>query len=59
MKRCSLCRREFDPEQQACEPAVELGAFLAREMFGDAENICPACLASRGQLGMMYLREFD
>ncbi|PLX81463.1 MAG: hypothetical protein C0616_03955 [Desulfuromonas sp.] len=59
MKSCALCHREFDPELKFSEPEVELGAFLAREMFDDAENVCPACLASRGQLGMMYLREFD
>ena len=54
MKNCALCRRRFDPEQPPADPAQEAGAFLAREVYGDAGELCPDCLASRGRLAMMY-----
>jgi hypothetical protein len=59
MKRCSACGKAFDPAAAAAGPAAEIGAFLARELFGDEGAHCPACLESRGVLGMMYCREFD
>lgn len=58
MKECKVCGRSFDPEAAAADPAQEAGAFLARELYGDAGELCPRCLASRGALGMMYCREF-
>jgi hypothetical protein len=59
MKRCTVCGQAFDPAAAANDPAQEAGMFLARELYGDAGELCPSCLASRGVLGMMYCREFD
>lgn len=59
MKTCRLCRRPFDPDRSLTDPAQQAGLFLARERYGDAGELCPACLTSRGLLGMMYGREFD
>jgi hypothetical protein len=59
MKGCSVCGGEFDPAAPIVDPAVEAGAFMARELFADAGELCPRCLASRGVLGMMYCRELD
>jgi hypothetical protein len=57
-KECKVCAQSFDPEAAAADPAQEAGAFLARELYDDAGDLCPQCLASRGTLGMMYCREF-
>jgi len=57
VRRCSVCGREFDPAASVDDPAVEAGAFMARELYADVGELCPACLASRGVLGMMYCRE--
>ena len=59
MITCTVCGKLFDPERQPTEPAEQAGLFLAREMYRDAGRVCLPCLASRGRLGMMYLREFD
>ena len=59
MKTCSVCKKEFDPTRQPTDPAEQAGVFFAREMYDDADKLCLKCLANRGQLGMMYLREFD
>ena len=59
MKACRLCSAEFDPAQVLTDPAAEMGAFLAKDMYGDSGELCPQCLANRGQLAMMYMREFD
>lgn len=59
MKTCSVCGQPFDPAQQPTDPAEEAGVFLAKELYGDAGSLCLPCLANRGRLGMMYLREFD
>jgi hypothetical protein len=59
VKTCSVCKQSYDPEQQPTEPAEQAGDFFAREMYDDADQLCLTCLANRGQLGMMYLREFD
>jgi len=59
MKTCSICGQEFDPAQEATAPAEQAGAFMARELYGDADQLCLQCLANRGRLGMMYLHEFD
>ncbi len=59
MKACTVCSKEFDPEQPPADPAQEAGLFLARELYGDVGDLCPTCLASRGVLGMMYCREFS
>jgi rubredoxin len=59
MKRCSVCSGVFDPTAPIDDPAVEAGAFMARELFADTGELCPKCLASRGVLGMMYCRELD
>lgn len=59
MKICKICGKSFDPEEPLDDPAQEAGAFLARELWGDAGELCPKCLANRGMLGMMYCREFD
>lgn len=59
MKVCTVCAAPFDPEAPYSDPAEEAGAFLARELYGDAGDLCPRCLANRGTLGMMYCREFS
>lgn len=58
MKTCSICKAPFDPEVRPTEPAEEAGLFLARENYGDAGELCLACLANRGRLAMMYCREY-
>lgn len=58
MKDCSVCGQAFDPEQKPTTPDQEAGAFLAAELYQDVGQLCPACLASRGKLGMMYCTEF-
>lgn len=57
MKTCAVCGKEYDPELHPETPAEEAGAFMARELWDDAGELCPACLANRGVLGMMYCRE--
>jgi len=59
MKTCTVCKKEFDPDQLGNDPAVEMGAFLGENVLKDGEELCPTCLASRGMLGMMYLRNLD
>jgi len=59
MKQCRVCSNEFDPTQALNDPATEMGDFLARDMYGDSGELCPVCLANRGRLAMMYMREFD
>jgi len=59
MTDCRVCGRPFDPQQPLSTPAQEMGAFLAKEMYGDAGDVCPQCLGSRGELAMMYMREFN
>ena len=59
MKTCTVCKKEFDPEEKRSEPAVELGAFLGDNVLKDGEVLCPRCLANRGVLGIMYLRNLD
>lgn len=59
MKRCGVCNTNFDPAAPIVDPAVEAGAFMARELFADDGELCPRCLANRGLLGMMYCRELD
>ena len=57
MKTCAVCGKAFDPERPPATPAEEAGAFMARELWADAGELCPECLANRGTLGMMYCRE--
>lgn len=57
MKTCTVCKNAFDPELPPTDPAEEAGLFLAREKYGDAGELCLACLANRGNLAMMYCRE--
>ena len=59
MKTCTVCKKEFDPDEKGSEPAVEMGTFLGDNVLKDGEDLCPTCLASRGTLGMMYLRNLD
>lgn len=60
MKECCLCHKPFDPSETSKDPAVEAGQVLAREQYHDDGEVCLVCLASRGRLAMMYLREtFD
>lgn len=54
MKECLLCKKMFDPGQQLTDPAQIAGQILAEEDYGDAGELCPDCLASRGRLAMMY-----
>jgi len=56
---CAVCGREFDPAAVVADPAVEAGAFMARELYADAGELCSTCLASRGVLGMMYCRDLE
>ncbi len=58
MKTCKLCQNEFDPQAPLTEPAQQAGAIMAEEKYGDAGQLCPDCLASRGRLAMMYCQEF-
>lgn len=57
MTTCAVCGKAFDPERPPATPAEEAGAFMARELWADAGELCPECLANRGTLGMMYCRE--
>ena len=59
MKSCSICKSDFDPEALESEPAAEMGAFIGETVLRDSEELCPKCLASRGQLAMMYMRDMD
>ncbi len=60
MKECCLCQKPFDPTEASQDPAVEVGLVLAREQYDDEGEVCLVCLAARGRLAMMYLREaFD
>ena len=54
MRICLLCQQQFDPEQPLTDPAELAGQHLAEQDYGDAGQLCPACLASRGRLAMMY-----
>ncbi len=58
MKRCALCNQSFDPEDLPTTPEVQAGLILTIERFDDADMVCGSCLASRGQLAMMYDPEF-
>ncbi len=59
MKTCTVCKKPFDPNAPLTDPAEEAGLFMAREIYGDADDLCPACLANRGRLAMMYCREYS
>lgn len=54
MKNCRLCGKTFDPALELTDPAQLAGQLLAQEEYGDAGELCPDCLASRGRLAMMY-----
>ncbi|HMB15570.1 MAG TPA: hypothetical protein VKN62_04570 [Pelovirga sp.] len=53
-QQCLLCGHQYDPDQPLTEPAELAGLHLAEQEYGDAGKVCPACLASRGRLAMMY-----
>ena len=57
-RTCAVCGAPFMPAPPAT-PAEEAGAILAAERYGDAGALCPQCLASRGNLAMMYCPEFS
>lgn len=57
MKACHICGGTFEPDRQLSDPAELAGKLLAEEEYGDAGDLCPSCLASRGQLAMMYRPE--
>jgi len=59
MKTCTVCQKDFDPDNSGDDPAVEMGAFLGENVLKDDEVLCPQCLANRGMLGMMYCRNMD
>lgn len=60
MKTCRLCQKEFAPDQKLTLPEEQAGLLLAESEYGDAGEVCAACLASRGRLAMMYKTEcFD
>ncbi len=59
IKECKVCGKPFDPAQPLTTPAQETGAFLAGEIYDDVGQLCPQCLGSRGELAMMYMREFN
>jgi hypothetical protein len=54
MKDCKICGKAFDPAIPPGEPAQEAGTILARELYGDAGQLCLGCLGNRGRLAMMY-----
>ncbi|BCR06100.1 hypothetical protein DESUT3_31690 [Desulfuromonas versatilis] len=58
MKQCRICQADFDPQAPLEDPAQQAGAILAEQQYGDAGQLCPDCLASRGRLAMMYCREY-
>jgi len=58
MKTCRICNQSFDPDTPLDDPSEQAGLFLARELYDDADELCPQCLANRGKLGMMYCTEF-
>jgi hypothetical protein len=57
IKVCSVCGKDYDSELQPATPGEEAGAFMAQELWTDAGELCPSCLANRGTLGMMYCQE--
>ncbi|RMF46354.1 MAG: hypothetical protein D6751_05320 [Deltaproteobacteria bacterium] len=59
MKTCTVCGELFAETEIPTEPAVEMGAFLAREVYHDEGRVCLTCLANRGRLAMMYMRDYD
>lgn len=59
MKTCTVCKKTYDHETTLTDPAEQAGLFFSRELYKDVGELCPACLANRGQLAMMYCREFD
>ncbi len=58
MRACRICGEIFDPELESRDPEVIAGEIMAKEVWGDAGELCPRCLAARGRLGMMYCPEF-
>lgn len=58
-KKCKVCGQDFEPGDLKKNPAAEMGDFLAKEHFSDDGELCMKCLASRGELAMMYMREFN
>lgn len=59
MKACRICAASFDPRQRPNDPEVQAGLFMAQQDYGDAEQLCNSCLASRGRLAMMYRYQTD
>lgn len=55
---CTICGAEFSGEAPKSEFA-EAGAWLAEEVWGDAGELCPRCLESRGKLAMMYCHDLN
>jgi len=58
MKTCTICGKTFDPNAPLDNPSEQAGLHMARELYDDADQLCPQCLANRGTLGMMYCTEF-
>jgi hypothetical protein len=59
LKTCTVCKKTYDPKTPITDPAEEAGLFMAREVYGDAEDLCLPCLANRGRLAMMYCTEYS
>lgn len=55
-RRCTLCGREFDPDEPASLYA-EAGELLAEEVWQDAGELCPLCRENRARLALMYCQE--
>jgi len=58
LKPCRFCNKEYDPQQSLHDPAQQAGLIMAQEEYGDTEEICGDCLASRGRLAMMYRQDY-
>ncbi|CAH2032257.1 hypothetical protein [Trichlorobacter ammonificans] len=57
MKRCTLCREEFDETVPVSSIFQEAGAWLAEEVWRDGGELCPRCLENRARLVMMYAHD--
>ena len=58
MKRCSICKQEFDEtDERSCY--AEAGEWLAGEVWQDGGELCPLCLENRARLVMMYCPEYS
>ena len=58
MKTCHICAKQFEAGQPLSEFA-QAGEWLAQEIWGDLDELCPLCLENRGKLAMMYCHDVN